>query len=335
MIAVMAVTRASGDSANAPGPRVVTRGSGNIRDIFLGRLGDLEDRVGRELGRSGVPLGPAGEFALDALRSTWGVGASLFSSLSSSAGRRDLLVSWTASAPVDELGFDRQLAETVHEIVRPIARRWLGVVESRSAGLPERGGVLVLMNRSGWPVPIEPLVLASMLSGRAGSRPVAVLWEPDLPELPLVSDFLRRIGIVAATVDNAACLLERGFVVLCFPEGRAARQKTYDRRYRLARFEFVDGIEAAIATGARIVPAAIAGNEDSFPILGQLAGMPITAQFPLLGVFGVLPLPGRWTIRIGSPLEIGQGSDAGAVSALADASRARMQALLGQLLSER
>jgi len=310
---------------------------GRIHDIFLARLTDLEHRVERELERPAPASGASQELALDAARELWRLGAGLVALATDAARRRAALAGLAASGPVDELGLDHALAETVREIVRPLARRWLGVRESRGAGLPERGGTLVLMNRSAWPLPVEALVLWSFLcDGRAGERAMVALWDDELPELPFVQDFLRRIGILSATTDNCRLLLERGAVVLSFPEGRAAGAKTYDRRYRLARFDQKALIAAAVEAGARIVPGAVVGSEESFPVLGYAAGLPITPTFPLLGLAGLLPLPLAWSFRLGAPVEYamidGERAD---VDGIADAVRARIQALLGELLSQR
>jgi 1-acyl-sn-glycerol-3-phosphate acyltransferase len=309
----------------------------SIADIFLTRLHDLEKRVERELDRPADGTGPVGAFALDLAREAWRVGSSLAQGVSSPAGRRDILASWTASRPVDDLGLDLVLAETVRELLRPLARRWLGLSESRSAVLPEEGGVLILLNRSAWPLPVEALVMwAFLCDGRVGARPMVALWDEDLPELPYVSDFLRRIGLFAATADNARVLLERGAVVLAFPEGPAARAKFYDRRYRLARFQARELIAAAVEAGARIVPAAVVGNEESYPLLGHLGWLPVTAQFPLLGPLGVLPLPRTWTLRLGSSVEYAAGeSERPPLDGILDAIRARMQSMVGELLSQR
>jgi len=308
-----------------------------IHDIFLQRLTDLEDRVGRELERPAPATGPTQELALDVARELWRAGSRLAAVAGDAASRRAALASLMAAGPVDDLGVDDALAATVREIVRPLARRWLGVRESHGAALPERGGVLVLMNRSAWPLPVEALVLWSVLSdGRAGERKTLALWDDELPELPWIGDFLRRIGIVAASADNARLLLERGHLVLAFPEGRAAGAKTYDRRYRLAHFDQKSLIGAALDAGARIVPGAVVGAEESYPVLGYAAGFPITPTFPLLGLAGVLPLPLTWTFRIGAAVEYAQGeAERPDVDGIADAVRARIQALLGELLAQR
>lgn len=311
-------------------------GGAKVSDIFLARLSDLEDRVERELDRPAPSSGPAGELVLDFARELWRLGAGAASAMATSTSRRAALASWAAAGEVDDLGFDAELAQTVRELVRPLARRWLSVRETASATLPDRGGVLVLLNRSAWPMPIEALVLWTFLcDGRTGDRRTVALWDEDLPELPYASDFLRRIGVVAATRENARVLLERGAVVIAFPEGRAARAKTYDRRYRLARFEAKDVLDGALEAGARIVPGAVVGSEESYPLLGYVAGFPMTAQFPLLGLLGLLPLPLAWSLRLGPAVEYAGADEAPALDAIADAVRARMQAMIGELLAER
>lgn len=328
--------RASRRAARGEPPRADGRAA-SVGDIFVARLGELERRVQQELERSAGRSGPVGAFALDLVRELVRSGSSMAGTVAGANGLAGLVASWSAGAPVDELGLDAELSETVREIVRPLARRWLGVRESKSAALPGKGPVLVVMNRSGWPLPIEPVVLSAFLcDGRLGDRRLVVLWDRDPAELPFASDFLRRIGVVAATAANATALLERGAVVLAFPEGGAARAKTYDRRYRLARFESAEVLDAALAAGARIVPAAVVGNEESWPLLASVGSVPLTAQFPLLGLLGLLPLPVTWTVRLGASIEYASAGDAApAADRVADAVRARMQALLGELVAER
>jgi hypothetical protein len=84
--------------------------AGKVRDIFLARLGDLEERVEKELGRAPATSGPAGEFVFDFVREAWRAGAGVASAATSAAGRRGLLA-WLSAAPeVDDLGLDELAA---------------------------------------------------------------------------------------------------------------------------------------------------------------------------------------------------------------------------------
>jgi 1-acyl-sn-glycerol-3-phosphate acyltransferase len=308
-----------------------------IQDLFLTRLEDLEKRVTRELTRPIQASGPLQTFALDVAREAWRIGARALERVLSP---HELLTAATlaiAAAPTDELGVDRRLASIVREVVRPLAHVWLGADAEATETLPARGGVLVTFNRSAWPLPTEALVLWAVLAGQAGARrDVYVLWDPDVLALPYVGGYLQRIGLVAATAENARLLLERGALVIGFPEGAAAREKTYERRYRLERFEERYLVSAAFAAGARIVPGAVVGSEESYPLLGHLGALPITPSFPLAGPLGLLPLPLRWRIRLAAPIEYAREHAGGAEPhGLDDAVRARMQAMLGELIAER
>jgi hypothetical protein len=66
----------------------------------------------------------------------------------------------------------------------------------------------------------------------------------------------------------------------------------------------------------------------------------VTPTFPLLGPLGLVPLPSRWQIRFGAPLDLGApGPDAAddelLVARLTEDLRERMQAMLSEGLRER
>lgn len=326
-----AASRRGGD---AP-PRAL---AGKVVDLFVARMASLEASVEQELRRPAAAAGPAGELVLDVAREGWRALSAL--ARTAAAGPAGVAASWTASSsPLDDCGFDQRLAADLRAVVRVLSRLWLGIEEVQGAALPASGGVLVLANRGAWPLPAVALVLMALLGdGRLGGRRIAAVWESEeIPELPWVGDFLRRIGIVSESPAGAAALLERDFVVLAFPEGAAARSRTYERRYRLGKFDAADLVDAALETGASVVPAAVLGVEESFPVLRNLAGLPLTVQFPLLGAFGLLPLPVSWRVCVGAPVETVRfaAAGAGAAGAIADAAAARVQALLAGLLAAR
>lgn len=331
------------DRESEPAPR--SADPARIQDLFLSRLEELERRVGDELARPLAASGPVQELAIDVAREVWRIGLRGAATILRRGALTRSLALALASAETNDLGVDERLGEGVRELLRPFARYWLGMDVTTARALPHDGAVLVTLNRSAWPLPTDAIVLWSVLAARAGARrDVYVLWENQQLELPFLGDALQRMGIVAASADNARILLERGAMVIAFPEGAAARGKTYERRYRLERFDDRFVVGAAMAAGARIIPGAVVGNEESYPLLGTLRGLPITPTFPLLGLAGVWPLPVTWRIRLGSPVEYAEIADRiGARDRLdttdsdgvEDVVRARMQAMLGEMLAER
>ncbi len=307
-----------------------------IQDLFLTRLEELERRVSSELARPLPENGPIQALAADLLREGWrlglrGLGSALRPSEALAAAALAL-----AARPSDVFGIDHALSHGVRDLLAPTLRLWLGADDDAVERLPA-GAALVTFNRSAWPLPAEPVMLWALLASRLDSqRLVCALWEPGTLELPFVGEWLGRLGVFAATPANARALLERGALVLCFPEGRAAHAKTYERRYRLTRFDDGGLLHAAIDCGASIVPAAVVGNEESYPVVGRFGGWPITPTFPLAGLLGLMPLPMHWSIRLAAPVEY--PADAAATThadGISDAVRARMQAMLGEMIAAR
>jgi 1-acyl-sn-glycerol-3-phosphate acyltransferase len=103
--------------------------------------------------------------------------------------------------------------------------------------------------------------------------------------------------------------------MMVFPEGSKGAGKPFSDRYRLQRFGRGGFIEIALRTSAPIVPVAIVGSEEIYPkiadsrALARLIGapyFPITPTFPALGLFGAIPLPSRWRIEFGEPIDLSQ-----------------------------
>src|SRR5204863_9256542 len=132
-------------------------------------------------------------------------------------------------------------------------------------------------------------------------------------ELPYVSRGLRKLGGVPASPYNAIRLLEQDELVAVFPEGIKGADKDFKDRYRLQRFGRGGFVEIALRTGSPIVPVAVVGSEEIYPrvgessLLARLTGapyFPITPTFPLLGPLGVVPLPSKWRIEFGEPIDV-------------------------------
>ena len=125
--------------------------------------------------------------------------------------------------------------------------------------------------------------------------------------------------------------------------------KFFRDRYRLKRFGRGGVIRTAIDNGVPLVPVGVVGAEEAHPILFKwhtparalgLPFLPVTPTFPLLGPLGVLPLPSKWVIRIGTPLALDHlepdaASDELLVSRLTEELRSQIQSLVEIGLSDR
>lgn len=170
------------------------------------------------------------------------------------------------------------------------------------------GAALVVANHSG-AVPADAFMMATALELGAG-RSLRVLYDKFVDALPLVGDVYRRLGGVSASLPNAERLLRRGELVGLFPEGIAGVEKRCTERYRLRPFK-TGTARLSLRTGAPVVPVAIVGAEEAYPVVarlyraGRLVGIPwipITPTFPLCGVAGALPLPTKWSMHFGPPI---------------------------------
>jgi 1-acyl-sn-glycerol-3-phosphate acyltransferase len=132
-------------------------------------------------------------------------------------------------------------------------------------------------------------------------------------ELPFVSGFMRKVGGVPASPYNAARILESDELMMVFPEGVKGTGKKFSERYRLQRFGRGGFIEIALRTRSPIVPIAVVGSEEIYPmvadsgLLARVLGapfVPITPTFPWLGPLGLVPLPSKWRIEFCEPIDI-------------------------------
>jgi len=210
--------------------------------------------------------------------------------------------------------------------------------------VPAEGAVLLAANHSG-AVPADAAMLAATLAKRhPAHRHLRVLYDRFVDQLPLLPSFYRRFGGVPASLRNAEALLERGEAVGMFPEGVHGLEKTWQDRYQLRPFRSGTA-RLALRTGTPIVPVAIVGAEEAYPVIARLyrAGavvgvpwIPVTPLFPLCGIAGALPLPTKWYIRFGAPIvPPGPNADEESVCALTDTLRTAIDVNLTALLAAR
>jgi 1-acyl-sn-glycerol-3-phosphate acyltransferase len=256
----------------------------------------------------------------------------------------------TGDYEIDEFGYDKHLNEGVLlPLLRPLFEKWFRVEVSGIGNLPEQGSALVVANHAGV-IPIDGLMTAVAVHDHTpGHRPLRMLAADLAFETPVISSLARKAGHTLACNPDAERLLRTGELTAVFPEGFKGIGKPYSDRYKLQRFGRGGFVSAALRTGAPIIPCSIIGSEEIYPKIGDIKALarllglpyfPVTPLFPLLGPFGAIPLPTKWHIVFGEPIETesygaGAAEDPMAVFELTDHVRETIQQTLYRVLANR
>jgi 1-acyl-sn-glycerol-3-phosphate acyltransferase len=239
------------------------------------------------------------------------------------------------------------------DALAPIAKRWFRSEVRGLESMPPTGGVLVVSNHSGGMLTPDVLIFSAAFYRELGyDRPLYTLGHDALFIGPL-SSWLRRIGLIPASRDNAVKALRSGGVVLVFPGG------VYDS-YRPTFAENVidfNGragyVRTAMQAGVPIVPAVSIGGQESQLFLTRATWLakrlglnrlrsdilPVSFGFP----FGLsvvmppnIPLPTKIVTQVLEPIDI--ASQFGAEPNVGEVDkyvRASMQAALDGLAHAR
>lgn len=249
---------------------------------------------------------------------------------------------------VDEFGFDEDFNENIWlPLLRPLYQKWFRVEVRGIENIPSTGGALIVANHSGT-VPIDGLMTQVAVHDETG-RNVRMLGANLVFELPFVGTNARRTGSTLASAADAERLLNQGEVVGVYPEGFKGVGKPFSERYKLQRFGRGGFVSAALRTGVPIIPCSIVGAEEIYPLIGNIGVIarlmgapyfPVTPFFPLLGPLGLIPLPSKWIIAFGPPVDTASIGPAGAedpmlVFDLTDQVRETIQQSLYALLMQR
>jgi 1-acyl-sn-glycerol-3-phosphate acyltransferase len=249
---------------------------------------------------------------------------------------------------VDDFGFDPDLNSAV---LMPAAlalyRSWFRVQSRGIGNIPESGAALIVANHSGV-LPVDAIMLqAGVFADHPAGRNVRLLGADLIYSVPVLSGLARRSGHTKAEPGEAVRLLQAGELVGVFPEGFKGIGKPFSERYRLQRFGRGGFARTAIQAGVPIIPCAIVGAEEIYPMIGnsdvlaralRLPYFPVTPLFPWLGPIGAVPLPSKWIIEFGNPVYAGAADDdpdEDMVTKLADHVRDSIQSRLDELVIER
>jgi len=191
------------------------------------------------------------------------------------------------------------LAQTV-DAARWLYERYFRVDSVGIAHLPQRGPTILVANHAGL-LPVDGAMLClDVLRRTEPPRIPRAIADHFIPRLPLVSTLFARLGVVSGVRPNVRRLLERGELLALWPEGVTGPAKRFRDRYRIQGWR-VGFAELAIRHRATIVPVAIVGAEESWPVLAKLAVHAFGAPYVPIPMSPV-PLPVHYHIRYGDPM---------------------------------
>lgn len=209
---------------------------------------------------------------------------------------------------LDPHGMDERIWTGAKPLLDFLFESWWRV-EVRGFDLLPDGPALVAANR-GCALPWDALVMRLACLRPPVSRELRPLLDAPSLAVPIAGTAAARLGAVAATPENARALLGDGLLLGVFPEGPSACSKPWSERYKLQRFGR-GFVRVAARAQAPIVPCAIVGSEEAsapferpgwfaealgLPLLALASGLPLA---PLAW----FPLPSRWSVHLGPPIE--------------------------------
>src|SRR5215213_1916925 len=249
---------------------------------------------------------------------------------------------------VDEFGFDPEFTTKIYlPLLRQIADHWFRVEVRGAENLPMDGSALLVSNHAGT-LPVDGMILQTVVYDEIG-RHVRMLGADLIFKTPYSHDLARKTGTTLACQEDAERLLASNQLVAVFPEGFKGLGKPYADRYKLQRFGRGGFVMAAIRAQVPIIPIAIVGSEETYPLIAKAPALaralgvpyfPITPLFPWFGPLGMIPLPSKWIIQVGEAIttdELGPGAadDPMIVFNITDQVRETIQQTLYALLMQR
>lgn len=256
----------------------------------------------------------------------------------------------TGDYEVDEFGFDPELQDKVLlQPFRLLYEQWFRVETRGLENVPDTGGALIVANHSGTIALDAVMTQIALLDHHPARRRLRMLGADLVFRMPVVGEYARKSGSTLACAADAQRLLDGGHLVGVWPEGFKGTGKPFSERYKLQRFGRGGFVSAALKAKVPIIPTAIVGAEETYPMIGdartlaRILGLPyapITPTWPWLGPLGLVPLPSKWIIKFGEPIYTDEFDDGAAedpmlVFNLTDEVRETIQQQLYRLLVQR
>ena len=188
--------------------------------------------------------------------------------------------------------------------------------------IPTRGGALLVGNHSGGLVtPDTWSMLVNFYRHFGTARPAYALAHNLVLGMPILGDWLRKLGTLPAHPDSARRALRRGATVLVYPGGDEDVFRSWQDRNRIQLARRSGFIRLALQERVPIYPIVSVGGHETALVLGdgrqiahlfglerfRIKSMPLVVAPP----WGIspgdllfhLPLPAKITTEIGEPID--------------------------------
>jgi 1-acyl-sn-glycerol-3-phosphate acyltransferase len=318
----------------------------------LRALDSIEARLDAAIGEAEARLAAAGEGDAAATRAREdlkAVLATLWPALKSRLASVGDLVRLLEPPPrLERFGMDPRLVERATPLVEALYASWWRVEARGLESVPAAGPAVVVANHAGL-LPWDALVLRHGLRrDHPAHRELRPLLDDAACDRPLSGAVAVRLGGVRASPEAAARILAAGDLVGVFPEGSLAEARPWRERYRLGHLGRGGFVKVALRAGAPIIPCAIVGSEEAAPAIARTGWLADLLRLPLLATAptfrlpsaGLVPLPSRWSLRFGPPIDLGGAApsaadDPGLVAGVVARTRGALQAMLDEDVAAR
>lgn len=204
----------------------------------------------------------------------------------------------------DLFGMHPPTVASVAALCAPLYERYFRVDSVGAQHVPARGAAILIANHAGT-LPVDAgLLCLDVLRHTTPPRIPRPIMDHFVPRMPIISTLFARFGAVSGTRANARHLLERGELLALWPEGVSGPAKRFRDRYHLQRWR-VGFAELAIRHQVPVIPVAIIGAEESWPLIARLRGLRMFGSPYLPIPLSPIPLPVHFHLRYGPPLPLG------------------------------
>lgn len=206
----------------------------------------------------------------------------------------------------DAWGLNLDKARKSIELLWPIYKKYFKVRIFGKMKVEDRS-YMVVSNHSGQ-IAIDGMLISTAFATEISPpRMLRSMVERFFTGLPFLGTWAAEGGAVLGDRQNCQTLLERNESVLVFPEGVRGVSKNTEDFYKVQ--SFTRGFfRLSLQTNTPILPIAVIGAEEFYPLVHQAKGIAKLLGLPALPIsLNYIPLPSPVDIRIGDVYEVPEG----------------------------